>query len=187
MARTCTVCKNGKRDAINAALIAGTAPIRRIAADNGVTESALRRHAAKHLPATLARAQDAKEIAVADTLLGQCRELQGRTLTILDRAERSHELKTALQAIREARGLLELLAKLTGELAAQPSMQQSVMVGVGLTPEEQGRRTEAGIVARGGPSAGATAALLQKLDRLAVGVKAERDEVCGGCPKYQRE
>jgi hypothetical protein len=168
-------------------LIAGTAPIRRIAADSGVTESALRRHAAKHLPASLVKAQEAREVASADTLLEQCRDLQARTLTIMDRAEKSHDLKTALQAIREARGLLELLGKLTGELAAQPSMQQSVMVGVGLTPEEQRRRTEAGIVQRGGPSSAATAALLQKLDRLAVGVKAERDEVCGGCPKYQAE
>jgi hypothetical protein len=172
MARTCTVCKNGKRDAINAALIAGTAPIRRIAADNGVTESALRRHAAKHLPATLARAQDAKEIAVADTLLGQCRELQGRTLTILDRAERSHELKTALQAIREARGLLELLAKLTGELAAQPSMQQNV-VTVGMTALERRQWTEQYIVSRGGPSRDTQAELLERIARLTESMRAE--------------
>ena len=187
LSRVCTICRNGKCDAINALLISGTASIRRIAADNGVTESALRRHAAKHIPQALARAQEAAEVANADTLLDQVKSLQARALTILDAAEKADDLRTALQAVREARGLLELLAKLTGELAAQPSMQQNVMVGVGLTPEEQGRRTEAGIVQRGGPSSAATAALLQKLDRLAAGVKAERDEVCGGCPKYQRE
>jgi len=172
MARTCTICKNGKKDAINAALISGTAPIRRIAADNGVTESALRRHAAKHLPASLVKAQEAREVASADTLLEQCRELQSRTLTILDAAENANDLRTALQAIREARGLLELLAKLTGELAAQPSMQQNV-VAVGMTAEERRQWTEQYIVSRGGPSRDTQAELLERIRGLTERMRPE--------------
>lgn len=46
------------------------------------------------------------------------RDLQTRTLNILDAAEQSGDLRTALGAIREARGNLELLGKLAGELQA---------------------------------------------------------------------
>jgi len=172
VSRVCTICKNGKCDAINAALIAGTASIRRIATDNDVTESALRRHAASHLPATLARAGAAAEVASADTLLEQCRELQSRTLTILDAAENANDLRTSLQAVREARGLLELLGKLTGELAAQPSMQQNVLA-VGMTAEERRQWTEQYIVSRGGPSRDTQAELLERIRGLTERMRPE--------------
>jgi hypothetical protein len=44
------------------------------------------------------------------------RDLQERALTTLVRAEEAEELNVALQAIRQARGNLELLAKLLDEL-----------------------------------------------------------------------
>jgi len=43
-------------------------------------------------------------------------ELRDRALSILTKAEQAGDLKTALQGIREARGCLELLARLQGEL-----------------------------------------------------------------------
>jgi hypothetical protein len=48
------------------------------------------------------------------------RDLQRRALDILDKAEADGELRTALSAMREARGNLELLAKLLGELDEPP-------------------------------------------------------------------
>ncbi len=45
--------------------------------------------------------------------------LQGRTLAILKTAEEQADLRTALAAIREARGNLELLGKLAGQLHEQ--------------------------------------------------------------------
>jgi uncharacterized protein YjgD (DUF1641 family) len=65
-------------------------------------------------------AQAAEEVAQADTLLEQVGDLQERALDILDKAEEAGELRTALGAIREARGNLELLAKLLGELDERP-------------------------------------------------------------------
>ena len=53
-------------------------------------------------------------------MLSQVKHLQTRALTILDKAEGAGELRTALGAIREARGNLELLAKLLGELDERP-------------------------------------------------------------------
>jgi len=113
--RTCTVCTHPELEAINRSLVEGT-PNRRIASQYDVTERAVRNHKAAHLPAALAKAQEAREVAHADELLSDVRSLQERVLTILDKAEASGDLRTALSAIREARGNLELLAKLLGEL-----------------------------------------------------------------------
>jgi hypothetical protein len=68
MPRVCTVCTHAERDAIVDAFIAGTAK-RRIAAQFGVSEQALRRHVREHLPALLALARDAERTARADTVL----------------------------------------------------------------------------------------------------------------------
>jgi hypothetical protein len=50
------------------------------------------------------------------------RDLQVRTFAILEAAEASEQHRTALSAIREARGNLELLAKLLGELDDRPTV-----------------------------------------------------------------
>ena len=68
----------------------------------------------------------AAEMAEADDLLDQVGDLQRRALAILDRAEEAGELRTALSAIREARGNLELLAKLLGELDERPVVNLDV-------------------------------------------------------------
>ena len=121
MPRACTVCTHPDLEAINRALVEGT-PNRRIASQHDVTERAVRNHKANHLPETLAKAQEAEEVAQADDLLGQVQDLQARTLAILEAAEGSKEHRTALAAIREARSNLELLAKLLGELDERPQV-----------------------------------------------------------------
>jgi hypothetical protein len=85
-----------------------------------VYQTQVRRHKGKHLPAKLVMAQAAEEVAEADTLLGQVKGLQARAYAVLDKAEEAGELRTALSAIREARGNLELLAKLLGDLDERP-------------------------------------------------------------------
>lgn len=115
MPRRCTVCDHPDREAIDAALVAGGS-LRDIAGQFRISKSALARHKGNHIPAALAKAQDAHEIAQADSLLAQVRDLQAKALRILARAERAGELRTALAAIREARGNIELLGKLAGEL-----------------------------------------------------------------------
>lgn len=119
MARPCTICTHPKRETIDQALVAGITSNTALASKFGVTEAALRRHGAAHLPARLAQAQEAREVAQADDLLGRVQDLQTRTLTILQAAEAQADLRTALAAIREARGNLELLGKLAGQLHDQ--------------------------------------------------------------------
>ncbi len=122
MARTCTVCAHPERGAIDEALVGG-ASNRAVASERDVSEAAVRRHKANHIPAKLALAAKERgedELEEADDLLGRVRGLQSRTLGILDKAEAAGDLRTALGAVREARGNVELLAKLLGELDERP-------------------------------------------------------------------
>ncbi len=121
MPRTCTVCEHPKRGAIDKAL-AGGASNRSVASLYDVSEASVRRHKGNHLPAKLVLAEKAAEVAEADDLLEGVRRLQRKTLAILEAAEAGKEYRTALGAIREARGNLELLAKLLGELDDRPQV-----------------------------------------------------------------
>ncbi len=133
MPRQCSVCTHPQRPAIDAALVAGES-LRSIAKQFTVSDSALFRHR-DHIPAALADAHDAQEVAQADDLLSQIRDLQRRTLTMLTTAEKAGELPTALKAVREARSNLELLAKLQGQL------QEGTTVNVLVSPEWVNVRT----------------------------------------------
>jgi hypothetical protein len=64
----------------------------------------------------MAAAARAAEVARGDGLLALVRGLLAKALGILKKAEDSNDYRTALAAIREARGTLELLARLQGEL-----------------------------------------------------------------------
>ena len=115
MPRTCTVCTHPQKEEINQLLVAGTAS-RNIAARFGASASAVFRHKQDHLPTTLVAAAEARGIAHGASLLDQLRGLQERASQILDEAANSGDLRTALMAVREARGCVELIGKANGEL-----------------------------------------------------------------------
>ena len=126
MPRSCTVCAHPRREGIDRALIEGVSAAEISGRYRTLGERAVRRHRSNHLPAKLVMAEKAAEVAEADNLLDQVGDLQRRALAILDKAEEAGELKTALSAIREARGNLELLAKLLGELDERPVVNLNV-------------------------------------------------------------
>src|SRR5215212_1736525 len=128
MPRRCTVCYHPERHSIDESLVTA-APYRSVARRFGLSESSVYRHKTEHLPAHLLRAREAEEVAKADDLLEQVRHLQAHALGILERAEKTGDLRTALAAISQARGNLELLAKLSGQL------QQEGTVNLHLSPE----------------------------------------------------
>jgi len=64
----------------------------------------------------LIQAQAAQEAANADDLLGQIEDLRRQAQAIKDQAMKTNDLRTALQGIRELVRIVELLAKLRGEL-----------------------------------------------------------------------
>jgi hypothetical protein len=121
MPRKCTVCEHEKVEEINRLLLEGVS-LRDLAGRYSVSKTALHRHKESHLPAELTKAQEAREIAKADSLLDQVAELRDKALSILDKAEQAGDLRTALQGVREAKGCLELLARLQGELQEQATV-----------------------------------------------------------------
>ena len=119
MPRRCTVCDHPERHGIDEALVTG-APYRSVAKRFSLSGSAVYRHKTEHLPAHLLKAREVEEAARADDLLEQVRNLQTHALDILERAEKAGDLRTALAAISQARGNLELLGKPAGELDDRP-------------------------------------------------------------------
>jgi hypothetical protein len=115
MPRTCTICVHPERSEIDISLVDGE-PLRDIARRVAVSRDALARHKADHLPEHLAKAREAESVTDAGDLINQVRSLQTRALGILDRAERSGDLRTALQGVRETRSCIELLAEVEGKL-----------------------------------------------------------------------
>ena len=118
MARPCTICNHPQKDEINQAIVNRVSP-RLISKSFGITLSSLHRHKAAHLPVALVEAVQAAEVVQAGNLLDQVVALQEKTLGILSIAEAAGDIRTALMAISQARGNLELLARLMGELQNQ--------------------------------------------------------------------
>ena len=120
MGRPCIVCAHKSRKDIDKELVEPNAQYSAIARKYfGSTKQrdALRRHAeGGHIVKKIAKAAESKEIAQADSLLSQVKSLSTRALSILSQAEGTGDLRTACSAIREVRGTLELLLKVSGEL-----------------------------------------------------------------------
>jgi hypothetical protein len=124
MPRRCTACDHPERHSIDEILVTGA--YRSVAKQFELSESAVYRHKTEHLPIYLLKAREAAEVAQADDLLNQVRSLQTHVLDILERAEKAGDLRTALAAISQARGNLELLGKLAGELDERPVVNLNV-------------------------------------------------------------
>ena len=112
MSRVCTICSHEQSDDIDRALVLGL-PNRRIAAQYGTTEQAVRRHKDKHLPTLLAEAQ---RHVRADTLMARLEHYTQSAHGIRAKAEKSGDLRTALAAIRELVRIVELQERLIGEI-----------------------------------------------------------------------
>lgn len=108
-----------ERAAIDQALV-GDAVNRRLAQQHDLTEQAIRRYKAEHLPDALVQAGAAQEVARADVLIQQVEGLRNKAVGILLKAEKAAELRTALMAIREAREILALLLEVEGRLDRRP-------------------------------------------------------------------
>ena len=144
--KSCTLCSHAQRAQIDACLVSNGS-LRDIAGQFAVSRSALDRHK-KHIPRALTVAKQAEEVAEATTLFQEVQGLLKRATRIADDAERARKLSVALQGVREIRGVLELLGKLSGEL------QTGTRIGIGINgrpvdPEQQLRDILDGIMAEG--------------------------------------
>lgn len=110
----CKVCSHKNRNEIDKLILSGTS-IRDIAGQFGLTKSSVQRHK-KHLQRKLVKASEVKETITANSLFGQLRDLHSEALNILEEAKSRGNLQIALNAIGRVKELLELQAKLLGEL-----------------------------------------------------------------------
>jgi hypothetical protein len=129
MPRTCSICHRPDREKIERALIAGES-YRHIAAQFGLSTSALVRHRQAHLLPGLVKAREFEDIVRADSVLDDIRTWQDRgeclfeeLKDVMDRAQEAGDWKTVLLAIRSYtilmnvnRRYLELRGELSGEL-----------------------------------------------------------------------
>jgi len=120
MPRPCTICSNPQHEAIDQELVSGT-PYRAVAERFAASPPSVYRHQQGHLPATLLKARTAHQVAHADNLLAQLQSLQQKALELLSIAEGKGDLRSALGALRELRGTVELTAKLTCQMAGKSS------------------------------------------------------------------
>jgi transposase-like protein len=113
MPRRCTVCDHPERHGIDEALVTG-APYRSVAKRFGLSESSVYRHKTEHLPTHLLKAREVEEVAQADDLLEQVRHLQAHALDILERAEKTGDLRPPWQRSPRRGGIWSYLASSQG-------------------------------------------------------------------------
>src|ERR1700694_219363 len=114
MPRKCSICVHDNRGEIEQALLCGDS-YRIIAQRFAVSRDAVVRHR-RHLPAALAHAHEAKDIIQGDRLVGQLHDLRSEANRLKEKAEDAGDYRTALAAVRELCRIVELIAKMTGEL-----------------------------------------------------------------------
>jgi hypothetical protein len=117
MARACSVCSHPEGFEVNTRLIVDRESNRRVAAQFGLSEQAIRRHR-QHIPEQLVQASEAQAVADADTLLDDIVRIRESAFDLLDQAERAHEWRARVAAIRECRENVRILGELHGRLEA---------------------------------------------------------------------
>ena len=127
MAIPCPICNHPQRQAIDKALLA-TESLQHVTSLFNVPYRSLFNHKKNHVTAKLKKAKEVSEGAEADSLLKRIKSLETKALSLLDKAESSGDLRTALHGVREARACLEILAKLQGELAQEGATTVNVLV-----------------------------------------------------------
>jgi hypothetical protein len=127
MSRVCSICSHASRSAIDLAITNGL-PNRRIAAQHTVTEQAVRRHAADHLPVAMTKARDEADISHAIDVVQQLKAINSASLSVLADARKSGDGELALKAIDRVLRQIQLQAQLLGELAEQPTISLTKIV-----------------------------------------------------------
>ena len=121
----CTICIHSQREEIDEALLLSATPLRTIADQFGISKTALLRHKTDHIPTDLVKAKDAKEVCRAESLLDKLVSLKSDAERIAKKAESNDDLKTALSGIREQSRIIEILAKMQGQIQ-QPQIDLTV-------------------------------------------------------------
>ncbi len=124
MPRVCEPCRHEQRAAIDRELVLGKS-YRTVADRFGPSKTALLRHRA-HIVEALTKAREVAQVANADTLLGKIQGLEADARRIGKKAEDTADLPTALRGVHELVRIVELLARVRGELKEGSTVNVSV-------------------------------------------------------------
>ena len=119
MPRTCTVCRHPDRGAIDREVAAGATPYRDIARQHGLSTAAVGRHADRHLPLHLARAEDARHVAEAGAVLERLVDHEASLSRLFHEAADRGDVRAAVALSGRMLPCLELLAEVGARLAAE--------------------------------------------------------------------
>ncbi len=159
MSPRCTICNHDDRESIDEAIVGGRT-LRDIARQHDVSKDAVSRHRG-HVSHALSRVVAEREEAGARSALDRLEDLHTRATRVLDAAEGEGKASLSLAAIKELRGLVETIAKITGELDERPNVQ---VLNVSTAPEWLAIR--AALVEVLAPYPEAAAAVAARLDSL---------------------
>ena len=137
VSRKCRICNHDRRHEIEHALLRGESN-RAVAQRFTVARGAVARHLT-HVSTALTQARKLKDIEGGKSILLQLRELFLQADQVKARADRTGDYRTALAALREKTRLVELEARLTGELNEKP---ETKIVNLNLDAETARRLTE---------------------------------------------
>jgi hypothetical protein len=119
MARSCSVCLHADREVIDRALVEGRS-FRDVARQYGGTKDSMSRHFKGHLSPALTRVAQRREERQsergAESALDRLERLFAKAERVLDTAEQAGQTAQQLAAIREARAVVDTIARITGEL-----------------------------------------------------------------------
>jgi hypothetical protein len=128
MLKTCTFCSHPDRPAGETALLDGASQ-RQVAKALGLDRGVVQRHVSNgHLVELLAHATVDVEQVMANEIAGATINLAERALALLTRAEADDDRTTQVQAIREVKGILALLATVRVEQGKEKAMIESLQV-----------------------------------------------------------
>src|SRR5688500_11252035 len=106
MPRVCTVCSHPERAGIETSLVARH-PIQRIAAQHGLSATALRRHKAVCVSTVVGKARESADLVRASALASHLADVHARCERLADTAEARGQYGAAAAATRELRATLE--------------------------------------------------------------------------------
>lgn len=97
-------------------------PIRAISRATGFSRKAVETYRDESLSEKLIQAKNIQDIAEADDVVEQIKNIQTRTLAVLDEVESNGDHALFFKGIREVRENAKLSAELAGKLATQPQI-----------------------------------------------------------------
>lgn len=112
----CSICLHPDRRALEASHVSGT-PLRALAKQYGKDKGTIHKHLREHLPrAVVQAAQTIEERSHGDGIISEVLTLRDEARRLLAKAEAKGDVRTAISGIRELTRLLELKARIVGEL-----------------------------------------------------------------------